>query len=124
MSATRVEAIAQATDEITPHQVITLLLDGAMERIDKAISGLSEGDIDTAADLVQKTIVIVGGLRDSLNIDAGGEIALNLDGLYAYIVERLDTISNESNPIAVLNEVRNLLNEVHEGWVGIASEVE
>lgn len=122
-SATRIEVTDNAIEEITPHQIITLLLDGAMERIDKAISRLNEGDVDTAADLVQKTIGIVGGLRDSLDMDAGGDIAENLDALYEYIVTRLDAINSNGEPITVLDEVRKLLSEVHAGWVGIEPEV-
>jgi flagellar protein FliS len=122
-SATRIDIADDAIDEITPHQVITLLLDGAMERIDKAIARLNEGDVDQAADLVQKTIAIVASLRESLNLDAGGDIAANLDALYEYIVTRLDAISGDAEPIAILSEVSQLLSEVHAGWSGIASKV-
>ncbi len=122
MSAKSISATT-ALDDITPYQVIHLLLDGALERVDQAISRLGEGDIDEAAILVQKTIGIVGGLRDSLDMEAGGEIANNLDTLYEYIVARLDAISDNGEPIAVLDEVRKLLSEVHTGWVGIAAEV-
>ena len=122
-SATCIDPTENAVDEITPHRLITLLLDGAMERVDKAISRLNEGDIDAASELVQKTIAIVGGLRDSLNMDAGGEIASNLDALYEYIVARLDSIRADGEPIAVLSEVGNLLSEVHSGWSGIEPNV-
>lgn len=123
MSATSIKTTSTPVDEITPYQVITMLLNGALERVDQAISRLDEGEFDEAAILVQKTIGIIGGLRESLNFEKGGEITSNLDILYGYIVEKLDKISEEQTPIAVLDEVRKLLSEVHEGWVGIASEV-
>ncbi len=122
ISVTQIKASPTHVDEITPYQVITMLLDGALERVDQAISRLDEGDVDEAAILVQKTIGIVGGLRDSLNFENGGEIAVNLDILYEYIVDKLDSINSNAAPIAVLDEVRKLLAEVHNGWVGIAQE--
>ncbi len=122
MSATSIDS-SSSVDEITPYQIITMLLDGALERVDQAISRLSEGDVDEAAVLVQKTIGIVGALRESLNIDNGGEIADNLDKLYEYIVARLDAIRENDQPITVLDEVRKLLSEVHSGWSGISSEI-
>ena len=122
MSAKAAELTA-APEEITPYQVINLLLDGALNRVDQAISRLTEGEIDEAANLVQKTIGIVGGLRDSLDMEAGGDIAKNLDVLYGYIADRLEKIGNDDAPITVLDEVRKLLSEVHEGWVGIADQV-
>jgi len=123
MSAKSVETTSAIAENITPYQVITMLLDGALERVDQAISRLDDGEIDEAAVLVQKTIGIVIGLRESLNIKNGGEIASNLDVLYEYIVAKLDAIGKDESPIAVLDEVRKLLSEVQEGWTGIAEEV-
>ncbi|MFT6388330.1 MAG: flagellar protein FliS [Cellvibrionaceae bacterium] len=123
ISARSIEATSAVTENITPYQVITMLLDGSLERVGQAISCLDEGEIDEAAVLVQKTIAIVSGLRESLNIKSGGEIASNLDMLYEYIVAKLDTIGHDKFPIAILNEVHKLLSEVQEGWTGIAQEV-
>ncbi len=123
MSATSIDTSSTSVDEITPYQVISMLLDGALERVDEAISRLNEGEIDEAAVLVQKTIGIVGGLRESLNVDNGGEIADNLDKLYEYIEVRLNAIGSNEQPITVLDEVRKLLSEVHSGWIGISSEI-
>lgn len=110
-------------ETITPYQIITLLLDGALERIDQAINHLSDGDIDEAAILVKKAIGIVGGLRESLNLSEGGEIAGNLDALYEYIVARLESIDADA-PLQALEEVKNLLHEVYLGWDGISSQAE
>lgn len=123
MSAKSIETSSVEPEDITPYQVITMLLDGALERVDKAISRLDEGDIDQAAVLVQKTIGIVSGLRESLNIENGGELASNLDALYEYIVAKLDSMNQEDSPIATLDEVRKLLTEVHQGWTGIEGEI-
>ena len=109
-------------ETITPYQVITLLLDGALERIDQAINHLSDGDIDEAAILVQKAVGIVGGLRESLNLSEGGEIADNLDALYEYIMSRLESISDDE-PLIILAEVKNLLQEVYNGWDGISTSI-
>jgi flagellar protein FliS len=109
--------------EMTPYQVITALLDGALERIDQAIGKISCGDINEAAVLVEKAIGIVNGLRESLDLNQGGEIADNLDALYEYIMFRLETMTTEA-PLKTLEEVKNLLQEVNEGWSGISSEVE
>jgi flagellar protein FliS len=117
------ETIAFTNPEtITPYQVITLLLDGALERIDQAINHVSDGDADEASILVQKAIGIVGGLRESLNLSEGGEIADNLDALYEYIMQRLETI-NDDKPLIVLEEVKNLLQEVYSGWDGISTSI-
>jgi flagellar protein FliS len=109
-------------DSVTPYQVITLLLDGALERIDQAIRRVTEGEIDEAVILVEKAIGIIGGLRNSLDLDQG-EIATNLDALYDYILVSLQAIDTES-PLVTLDEVKNLLQEIDSGWKGIAETVE
>ena len=123
LSAKSINIKAEPVDEITPYQVITLLLDGALERVDQAIISLDEGDLDEANALVAKTIAIVGGLRESLNTAQGGELANNLDLLYEYIVGQLQVIDDYDEPVIILDEVRKLLTEVHLGWVEIESQV-
>jgi len=110
-------------DEITSYQVITLLLSGALVRVDQAIASLDEGQLDEANILIAKTIDIVNGLRQSLNTKQGGELANNLDMLYEYIMVKLRAIDEYDEPVTILDEVRKLLNEVHSGWVEIESQV-
>jgi flagellar protein FliS len=123
LSAKSIAIKAETVDEITPYRVITMLLDGALERVDQAIISLDDGDFDEASILVGKTIGIVGGLRESLDTQQGGELANNLDLLYEYILGRLQVIDEFHEPVIILDEVRKLLNEVHLGWVEIESQV-
>lgn len=119
--ATLEATTASSTHEITPYQAISLLLNGALERIDQASSKISEGEIDQATVLIEKIIGIVAGLRDSLDFSQGGEIATNLDTLYNYIMGRLKAIEHEK-PLLVLEEVKDLLSQVQDGWMGIANQ--
>jgi flagellar protein FliS len=123
LSAKSIAIKAETVDEITPYRVITMLLDGALERVDQAIISLDDGDFDEASILVGKTIGIVSGLRESLDTKQGGELANNLDLLYEYILGRLQVIDEFHEPVIILDEVRKLLNEVHLGWVEIESQV-
>ncbi len=65
LSAKSIDLNTQPVDEITPYRIITLLLDGALERVDQAIISLDEGVFNEASVLVDITIVIVAGLRES-----------------------------------------------------------
>jgi flagellar protein FliS len=122
-SAQFVETQQQQLEGVTPHGVIALLLDGALERVDQAISRLSDGDIDKAEELISKTLLIVNELRESLNFESGGEIAANLDVLYEYIMDRLNAIG-DNEPVVVLDEVRALLSEVYTGWTSIPLDIQ
>lgn len=69
--------------------------------------------------LIGKAINIIGGLRDVLDKEAGGELATNLERLYEYMTMRLFEASRH-NDVSKLDEVAKLLGEVKSGWDGIA----
>ncbi|PCK08387.1 MAG: flagellar export chaperone FliS [Alteromonadaceae bacterium] len=109
---------AQAAD-MTAHQVISLLLEGALERVGQAKYCISSGNTEDKALLFGKIIAIINGLRNSLDLAAGGEIAQNLDGLYDYMANRVgDAATTEE--YAVMNEIEALLLEIKCGWDDIA----
>lgn len=60
-------------------------------------------------------MAILEGLRNSLDRQAGGEIAENLDDLYEYMVRRLKSASADSVETTLL-ESQRLLGEVKDGW--------
>lgn len=112
-------------DEISPYQMITMLLQGALNRIDSAIIALSDGEQQEADALIAKTIAIVDALKENLDKDKGGDIASNLDLLYEYVVEQLHAIDcqNSNQSIDVLHEAFTLIDKVYSGWIGISDKV-
>ncbi len=108
------KALESTAGDITSHQLISLLMAGGLERITQAKTSLSEGKNDDADILVDKLIGIINGLRSSLNFEQGGEIAVNLDTLYDYMLNRIDEDKGER--LLAVDEVGNLLTEVKTGW--------
>lgn len=106
--------------EASPHGLIQLLMQGGLERLAQARGAIERGQLAERGELISKTIGIVGGLREALNPEAGGELALNLDRLYGYMTERL-LEANRNGDAAILDEVSGLLREVKSGWDAIAA---
>lgn len=103
----------------SPHKLIVMLFDGAMISVSDAIQHMRAGNIPAKGKAISKAISIIDdGLRASLNKQAGGEIALNLEGLYEYMSRRL-LIANLKNQPEILEEVRGLLGELKGAWVAI-----
>ncbi|MFL0809597.1 MAG: flagellar export chaperone FliS [Agarilytica sp.] len=102
--------------ELTSHQVISLLLDGALERVAQVKKAIAEKNDEDKVILFGKIKAIINGLRNSLNMREGGEIAVNLDSLYEYMVARIEGASTIEE-YAVATEVGKLLTEVQDGWV-------
>ncbi|GGE31591.1 B-type flagellar protein FliS [Halopseudomonas oceani] len=104
--------------EADPHRLIQMLMEGGLQRIAQARGAMQHGNVALKGELIGKALGIIGGLRDSLNADQGGELALNLDRLYAFMQDRLSQ-ANLKNDVSMLDEVAELLREVKAGWDGI-----
>ncbi|HCT4762251.1 TPA: flagellar export chaperone FliS [Pseudomonas aeruginosa] len=109
---------AQAIDA-SPHRLIQMLMEGGLTRMAQARGALERGEVALKGELIGKAIAIVGGLREGLDFEAGGELAANLDCLYAYMSMRL-TEANLKNDAGKLEEVSELLRNIKSGWDAIA----
>jgi flagellar secretion chaperone FliS len=112
---------AQVSDA-SPHQLIQMMLDGAVARVAAARGALDAGELGRKGELVGKAIGLVEGLRISLDLQQGGELAENLLALYDYMGRRL-LEANLHNDGAILDEITSLLRELQTGWREIGEAV-
>lgn len=104
----------------SPHQLTTLLFNGAMDSITQARGAMLNQQIEAKCAAISKAIRIIDeGLKASLNLAEGGELAQRLNDLYAYIGTRL-TQANLHNDPAMLDECMALLTQIRDAWVAIA----
>lgn len=103
----------------SPHRLILMLVDGALDKISNAKGHMSRGNIKEKGNFISWAISIVGGLRASLDFEKGGEIAGNLEALYDYM-ERTLVLANVENSIEKLDEISVLLNTIKDAWTQIA----
>ncbi len=109
-------------DSADPHQLIVMLFDGALERIAIAKGAIERNDIEEKGQKIGRVIAIVDGLRASLDMERGGEIAANLDNLYDYMQRRLFE-ANLKSDLSLLAEVADLLKEIRSAWIAIPQEL-
>ncbi|NVK03032.1 MAG: flagellar export chaperone FliS [Oceanospirillaceae bacterium] len=106
----------------SPHQLISMLLTGALEAIAKAKGAIERKDIEARTMQINKASSIVVELKECLDVKAGGELAQNLESLYSYITVTL-MHANRENSIDRLNEAAKLIGEVLDGWSQIPPEM-
>lgn len=107
--------VHSGVESASPHRLIQMLFEGAMERIAQAKGAISQKQFARKGELIGKAVNIVGGLQGSLNDKEGGGLAANLDSLYDYIIRRL-TQANSENSIELLDECGRLLGEIKTAW--------
>lgn len=104
----------------SPHQLITMLFDGAKTAINMARHHMANNEISDKGQAISKAINIVdNGLKASLDAEAGGlagaELVANLLGLYDYVSQRL-LYANLRNDPAMLDEADRLLDSISSAW--------
>jgi flagellar secretion chaperone FliS len=106
-----------------PHQLVSMLFQGALVAIADAKNGMQNKSIEIKGKSISKAIAIIGeGLQASLDMRVGGEIAQNLSALYGYMVKRL-VEANLQSDTAMLDEVAGLLSELQDAWNSIRPQV-
>jgi flagellar protein FliS len=106
----------------SPHKLILMLFDGAIMALGTAQRQMAEGDIPAKGQSISKAIeIITNGLRASLDLEAGGELAERLHALYDYMTVRL-LHANLHNDTAAIEEVSRLLGELRSAWEEIAAD--
>lgn len=107
----------------SPHKLISMLYDGALAAIANANVHMLRGDTAARGASISKAIAIIDeGLKISIDFEAGGELAQNLDALYEYMSYRLLQANLKSDAEA-LAEVERLLKELKGAWDTIGDGV-
>lgn len=106
--------------DASPHRLIQMLMEGGLARLAQAKGAMLNGDLAGKGERISSAIAIIGGLRDGLNLEVGGEVAANLDSLYEYMITRLLEV-NIKNDVAGLDEVSQLLRNIKSGWDAIGA---
>lgn len=99
-----------------PHQLILMLFDGALLAISSSVAAMDALDIQAKGNHISKAIeIITNGLKVSLDMETGGELAGRLAALYDYMVARL-VHANLRNSRPALDEVAGLLRDLRDAW--------
>ncbi|MCC7256909.1 MAG: flagellar export chaperone FliS [Gammaproteobacteria bacterium] len=99
-------------------QLITRLMEGALDRITSARGHMARGEIAAKGEAIGRAIGLIDGLRTALDHERGGTIAANLDALYDYMMRRL-VEANLRDDERRLTEVAGLLDEIRSAWASV-----
>ena len=104
----------------SPHQLITMLFDGAKTAITMARHHMANKESAAKGIAISKAInIIENGLKASLDAKAGGkegaELVAKLTSFYDYIIQRL-MYANLRNAPTLLDEADRLLDNISSAW--------
>ena len=99
----------------SPTKLVVMLYEGAIRFLREAVSAIQSKNLDRKRQSLDRAVAIVQHLNSTLDMDKGGEVAVDLNKLYSYITTRIldGSIKLETAP---LEEAIKLLNTLLTGW--------
>jgi len=101
-------------------RLIVLLYDGAVKFLRQALTETDRQAWDARARFLHKAAAIIDELDLCLDMDAGGDIAVNLRSLYGFVRRHLTQACARKDGEAI-REVIRILEELNEGWKAITA---
>lgn len=114
-AAYRSTAVETRVHDADPHQLIALMLEGAIQRLRMAEACIASGDLTRKAKAASEAGAIVDSLSGCLDFSQGGDIAARLEALYDYASRRI-VAANAANDAEGFGEVAGLLDDVFAAW--------
>ncbi|MCE2782401.1 MAG: flagellar export chaperone FliS [Comamonadaceae bacterium] len=97
-----------------------MLFDGLNESLSSAKGHIQNHAIEEKSKALSRAGRIVVVLQGALDFERGGELAQNLNELYAYVTRRLFHV-NAYNDLEVLDEVQSLIQSIAQAWQTLPS---
>ncbi len=104
-----------------PHKLTLMLMQGALDKMAYAKGCMERKEYEAKAEHLSKVTAILVNLRDSLDLDNGGDVGDNLFSLYDYMIGRV-TDAHIQNSLMIMDEVINLMLPIKNAWAQIPEE--
>jgi flagellar protein FliS len=97
-------------------KILLMLYEGAIRFMKQAIVAIEKKDIAARGMNVGRAFDIVMELNNTLNFEAGGELAKSLEQLYMFVTDQL-TQANIKNDRVPLEHALKTMETLYSGWV-------
>ena len=103
------------TTYASPHQLVLMLFDGALEAMSVTIAAIKTNNYELRSKQNTRSIAIINGMRECLDMETGGELADNLYSLYQYMAQELFR-ANFKNDYETIRNIQSMLKDIRGSW--------
>ena len=103
----------------TRGRLVVLLYDGAIKFLEQAKAELAAGNYAAKGVFINKALAILNELDACLDMENGGDIAVNLRRLYQFMIRHLGEANVHRDPQRI-QDVIDCLKDLNEGWKAIS----
>ena len=105
-------------DTASPEALILMLYDGALRFMAQADEAFNGKDVEKISNNLLRVQAIIAELLTSLNKEKGGEIAVNLERLYLFFLDKLSEANIKKDP-EPMRQIRPLIEDLRGTWVEV-----
>lgn len=117
------EALVDAVSNATPHRLVEMLYDGALERIAQAQRAMEQHDAVQRDELIDRAVAIVRTLNESLDRESQDEVTREAGLRYSNIILNL-LEGQQFCQVELLQKAHRMLAELKASWMAIAPDME
>ena len=99
----------------SPETLILMLYDGALRFMSQAEIAFEEKNLEQISNLLLRVRAIFAELMTALDKEKGGEIAVNLERLYVFFLEKLGE-ANVKKDVKPMLEIKPLVQNLRNTW--------
>jgi flagellar protein FliS len=92
-----------------------MLFDGAIEAMSMTVCAIQNNNFELRSKQSTRSITIINGMRECLDMETGGELANNLYSLYQYMTKELFRASFKNDADTVQN-IQSMLKDIRGSW--------
>ena len=108
----------QRVETASPMQLVRMLYDAMLDDVGDAKMALAEKDYAAAHNALVHAQKVVEELDRAVDLEKGGEIAINLKRLYDFLQRRL-TYVNITKSMTALEDTEAVMEAMHSMWSGV-----
>ncbi|WP_339862995.1 flagellar export chaperone FliS [Thalassospira alkalitolerans] len=113
----------QQVNTASPAKMVYMLFEKTLACLQEVLRAIESKDIQSRCNANCKAQELIAHLSNTLDMDQGGEIATNLERLYAHCMIRLMGVDRHNDPEAA-KEVIHLLTPLRDSWAALADKSE
>ncbi|MGY8862889.1 MAG: flagellar export chaperone FliS [Pseudomonadales bacterium] len=102
----------------SPHQLVLMLFDGAIEAMSITIGAIQHNNLELRSKQNTRSITIINGMRECLDMESGSELADNLYSLYQYMAQELFR-AGFKNDVDTIRNIQFMLKDIRDSWENI-----
>jgi len=115
----RAAYVKKDLENLSREEIVVKLYQTLRIRMQAAIEEINDGNVGKKAEHLSRALAIVLELQASLDMERGGEIAVNLNDLYGYLISDL-VAANLQNDTQKIKEALKVVEPLLEAWTEIA----